>query len=181
MYLEPNYLNFLFIKLSGANTPRVLNFVENRWRQFSPDLPFEHFMLNQRIENNLIGLKRWATLAAFVGCITLMFSCLGLLGLTSYATQQRTKEIGIRKAHGATTNEIALQFLIESFKLLIIAGVISMSLLYLVKGKLIASIAAYEADTGIGIFIFACLLSLFMGMIAVIYHTVRAARANPKI
>ena len=179
LYLEPNYLNFLFIKLSGSGTPRVLNFVENRWRQFSLDLPFEHFLLNQRIENNLIGLKRWAMLAAFVGIITLIFSCLGLLGLTSYATQQRTKEIGIRKAHGATTGEIVLQFLIESIKLLVIACVISVSLLYLIKDKLLASISAYEADTGFGIFIFACLLSLLMGMTAVIYHTVKAARANP--
>jgi putative ABC transport system permease protein len=179
LYLEPNYLNYLFIKLSGACTPRLLNFVENRWRQFSLDLPFEHFLLNQRIEINLMGLKRWAMLAAFVGIITLIFSCLGLLGLTSYATQQRTKEIGIRKAHGATTGEIALQFLIESLKLLIIACVISMSLLYLIKSRLIGSIAAYEANTGFSIFILACLLSLFMGMSAVIYHTVKAARANP--
>ena len=63
--------------------------------------------------------------------------------------------------------------------LFIIACIISVSLLYLIKSKLIASISAYEADTGFGIFIFACLLSLFMGMTAVIYHTIKASRANP--
>ena len=117
LYIEPNDLNYLIIKLSDAPVSRIINFMENRWQMFSPDTPFEYFMLTDRYEKNLLGIKKWAALAGIIGVVTILFSCLGLYGLASYVTQRRTKEIGIRKAHGATITNIIRLIAMEFFKL----------------------------------------------------------------
>ncbi len=106
LFLESNYLNYLYIKLTNAPVSRILNFVENQWRMFSADMPFEYSMLKDQYGKNLIGIKKWGGMAGLISVFIILFSCLGLFGLASYTTQRRTKEIGIRKAHGATMTNI---------------------------------------------------------------------------
>jgi putative ABC transport system permease protein len=179
LYLEPNYLNYLFIKLSDAPVSRVINFVENRLQIFSPDTPFEYSMLTDRYQKKLLGIKKWAALAGIIGIITIIFSCLGLYGLVSYVTQRRTKEIGIRKAHGATITNITRLIAMEFFKLVAFAVVAAWAVFYVFDKILVDDIFAYSAQTGPGIYILAGVVALIPGLAAVLFQTVKAARANP--
>jgi len=179
LYIEPNYLNYLIIKLSDAPVLRVINFMENRWQIFSPDVPFEYFMLTDRYEKNLLGIKKWAALAGVFGTITIVFSCLGLYGLASYVTQRRTKEIGIRKAHGATITNITRLIAMEFFKLVAFGVALAWVVFYVFDKILVDDIFAYSAQTGPGIYILAAIIALIPALVAVLMQTIKAARANP--
>ena len=179
LYIEPNDLNYLIIKLSDAPISRVINFMENRWQMFSPETPFEYFMLTDRHEKNLLGIKKWAALAGVFGIIIILFSCLGLYTLASYVTQRRTKEIGIRKAHGATVTNITQLIVMEFFKLVSFGVVLAWVVFYVFDKILVDDIFAYSAQTGPGIYILAGVIALIPGLVAVLMQTIKAARANP--
>ena len=179
LYFEPNYLNYLFIKLSDAPISRVVNFMENRWQIFSPDIPFEYFMLADRYEKKLLGIKKWAALAGIIGIVTILFSCLGLYGLASYVTQRRTKEIGIRKAHGATITNIIRLIAMEFFKLVAFGVALTWAVFYVFDKVLVDDIFAYSAQTGPGIYILAGIVAMIPALAAVLFQTIKAARANP--
>ena len=179
LFLEPNYLNYLYIKLSDAPVSRVLNFIENRWHIFSADMPFEYSMLTDHYGKNLFGIKKWGALAGLISVLIILFSCLGLFGLASFTTQRRTKEIGIRKAHGATMADIARLILTDFLKLIAFAMIITWPLFYFIDKILVPDIFAYSAETGFVFYIYASGLALITGLGAVLFQTIKAARANP--
>jgi putative ABC transport system permease protein len=179
LFLEPNYLNYLYIKLSDAPVSRVLNFLENRWHIFSADMPFEYSMLTDHYGKNLLGIKKWSALAGLISVFIILFSCLGLFGLASYTTQRRTKEIGIRKAHGATTANITRLILTDFIKLFALAMIIAWPLFYFIDKILVPEIFAYSAETGFALYVMAGILAFVTGLAAVLFQTIKAAKANP--
>jgi ABC-type antimicrobial peptide transport system permease subunit len=179
MYIEPNYLNYLYIKLPDVPLSRLINFIENRWQIFSPDIPFEYFWLTDRYEKKLLGIKKWGALAGIIGIVTILFSCLGLYGLASFVTQRRTKEIGIRKAHGATIMNITRLIAMEFFKLVAFGVALAWVVYYILDKILIDDIFAYSAQTGPGIYVLAGIVAMIPGLAAVLIQTIKAARANP--
>jgi len=179
LYIEPDHLNYLYIKLSDAPVSRVINFIENRWKIFSPDTPFECFMLTDRFEKNLLGIKKWAALAGIIGLITIIFSCLGLYGLVSYITQRRTKEIAIRKAHGATLTNITRLIAMEFFKLVALGVALAWAVFYVFDRILVDDIFAYSVPTGPAVYLLAGGIALMPGLGAVLFQTIKAAMANP--
>jgi putative ABC transport system permease protein len=179
LFLEPNYLNYLYIKLTDAPVPRVLNFLETRWRMFSADMPFDYSMLTDHYRKNLFGIKRWGALAGLISVFIILFSCLGLFGIASYTTQRRTKEIGIRKAHGATTANIVRLILRDFLSLILFAMFFTWPVFYFIDRLLVPEIFAYSAKTGFAFYIYAGGLAIITGLLAVFLQTIKAARANP--
>ncbi|MGD2014745.1 MAG: ABC transporter permease [Desulfobacterales bacterium] len=179
IYLHPRYLNFLYVKLANDGLAEILNYLENRWRIFSPEQPFEYFWLNDRFNHRLRGEKQAAALIGSFAVFTTIFSCLGLGGLVSYATQRRTKEIGIRKAHGATVSEIIRLYLIEFIGLIVIANVIAWPVAFFLLNKILQYAWAYSFTIGPGIFAFVGALTTLVGLVAVLAQIIKSARANP--
>jgi putative ABC transport system permease protein len=177
--LHPRYLNFLYVKLANDGLAEILNYLENRWRIFSPEQPFEYFLLNDRFNHGLRGEKQAAALIGSFAVFTTIFSCLGLGGLVSYATQRRTKEIGIRKAHGATVSEIIRLYLIEFIGLIVIANVIAWPVAFFLLNKILQYAWAYSFTIGPGIFAFVGALTTLVGLVAVLAQIIKSARANP--
>jgi putative ABC transport system permease protein len=179
LYIESGYLNYLIIKLSDVPVSRVINFIENRWQQFSPDIPFEYYMLTDRLQVNLQGLKKWGVMAGSIGIVTILFSCLGLYGLVSFVTQKRTKEIGVRKAHGANIINITRLIALEFMKLVTFGIILAWVVFYIFDKVLVDDIFAYSAQTGVGIYILAGIVAMISGLTAVLIQTIKAARATP--
>src|SRR5690606_733999 len=105
-------------------------------------------------------------------------ACLGLLGLSSFTTENRRKEIGVRKVNGASTAELVLLLIRDFSFLILIAFLISIPVAWYF-GNLWLDHFAYKTDIGIFTFVIAGVISLVLAIITVSYHTVRAARANP--
>jgi ABC-type antimicrobial peptide transport system permease subunit len=181
LYLHFNYLNVLFIKISEKPVSRMLNFIDNRLQFFEPDLPFNYTLLDQRFNETLRGMKKWAFIAGSIGVIAIFFSCLGLVGLASHSAQMRTKEIGIRKAHGASAAQIIRSMLMDFIRLIIIAILITFPLFYTIDKFLTKHLIAHSANTGFEPYTYvgAGLLALIAGLVAVISQTIKVARTNP--
>ena len=119
-------------------------------------------------------IRIWAYLS-----IAVMSSCVGLIGLASYATRRRTKEIGIRKAHGANVSNIIRLLLAGFLRLIVLANVIAWPVTYYAAKKLAEFSLPYPMEVNIWIFIFVTFFTLLIAATAVIVQTYKAATANP--
>ena len=181
LYLHFNYLNVLYIRISEKPVSRVLNFIDNRLQFFEPDLPSNYTLLDQRFNKSLLGMKKWTFIAASIGVIAIFFSCLGLVGLASHSAQIRTKEIGIRKAHGASSAQIVRSQLMDFMRLIVIAILVTFPAFYALDKILTKYQVVETAGSGLEpyTYIWAGLLALIAGLVAVISQTIKVARANP--
>lgn len=179
MYIRKDFLQMLYIKLSHYPDSGVIEYIERNWRRFIPDLPFEYFTLDEHFKDVYFPLKQFGMLIGTIGIIAILFSCLGLFGLSTYATRRRIKEIGIRKAHGASFRDIVLLLLAEFLRLIIVANFFALPATYFVTKGILQELQVYPIDIGVGVFILIGLFSLSIGYGAVIYQTLKAARANP--
>jgi putative ABC transport system permease protein len=110
--------------------------------------------------------------------IAIVIACLGLFGLASFTTEQRTKEIGIRKSFGASITGL-IQLLCKEFsKWVFIANIIAWPVAYFAMNYWLQNFA-YRINIGLGIFILAALLALVIALLTVGYQAIKAARANP--
>lgn len=179
MYIRKDFLQFLYIKLSHHPDSEVIEYIKDNWNLFIPDLPFEYSTLDEHFKDSYVPLKQFGMLIGTIGLVAIFFSCIGLLGLSTYAARRRIKEIGIRKAHGASFRNIVQLLLTEFLRLIIMANAIALPITYYVTKIILHKIQAYPMKIGISVFILIGILSLLIAFVAVIYQTYKAARANP--
>jgi putative ABC transport system permease protein len=179
MYIRKDFLQFLYIKLSHHPDSEVIDYIKDKWRRFIPDLPFEYSTLDEHFKDSYFPLKQFGMLIGIIGLIAIFFSCLGLFGLSTYAARRRIKEIGIRKAHGASFRDIVQLLLTEFLRLIIIANAIALPITYYITKTILQEIQTYPINFGISLFILVGILSLVLAFAAVIYQTYKAASANP--
>ena len=110
--------------------------------------------------------------------LAVVIACLGLFGLASFVTQQRTKEIGVRKTMGATVPTIVLMLSREFTKLVLISAAIAVPCSYLLMGRWLESFA-YRAGMSWWIFLIAVGAALLMAWLTVSYQSIKAAVMNP--
>jgi len=177
--LKPNDLNYMLVKYSSAdNSAGVMEYVKQQWSVLNPHLPLEHMTLNRYFDEALEGDKT-AEMTGALGIMAIFLSCLGLLGLSSFAVERKIKEIGIRKVLGASARGIILMLIKEFLKLVIIANVIAIPIAYFVMNNFIRFLFSYPMSIGADIFIFTAVVTLLVAFITVTSQTLKAAHANP--
>ena len=106
MRFEPWALGMISVKVSAANLPATLKAISSTWGQLIPNRPFEYNFLDEFFDRQYRAEDHFGNLFFNFAVLAIFISCLGLLGLSSYSTMQRTKEIGIRKVLGANVTGI---------------------------------------------------------------------------
>jgi len=179
LFLEPGWTHHLFIRLTFPPDGRLRPFVEKKWQAVAQDFPFEYSSLEGIFETDFRLLIRVSAVFRFVSIVSLFISCLGLIGLTAFTVEQRTREIGIRKALGATIPSI-LQMLVSEFMFfVVVANCIAIPIALWGSGLFLKSFWVENVDPGIFVFILASLLSLTAALASVIFQSLKAATANP--
>src|SRR6476646_1908662 len=127
LFMPRNARNYgkISIKVSGANLPVALSHIENTWRKFLPETPFEYTFLDENFDRLYKTEDRQKTLFTTFACIAIFIACLGLFGLSAFAISQRIKEIGIRKVLGADVSTIVALLSKDFLKLVGISAVIA--------------------------------------------------------
>lgn len=175
---EPSncYLAILKIDLNKFNT--VKSKLEEHWNRFNTLSPIDISFLDDRLENLYAQDKEIRKIVLFFTSIGIFISILGLIGMTSFTVEQKTKEIGIRKSLGAKHKDVL--FLISSsfVKWILISFVLSTPITYYFIKKWLDSYA-YKINIQWWIFIFGGLLALVLAILTIIVQTNKAARANP--
>ena len=170
--------NVLSVKIKSEDLPGTIASIQSQWtNQFEKD-PFRYSFMDDNFNNIYAKEDNFSRTIQYFSVLAVFIACLGLLGLSSYATENRKKEIGVRKVNGATTFEL-VTLLIKDFSMLVlIAFVISFPVAYYFSSRWLDNFA-YRTDIGVFIFILAGIVSLFLAVLTVSYHTIKAARANP--
>lgn len=166
-------------KLRSQSLSRGLEILQDQWREAYPNHPpMESYFLDQDLEQKYAAEQRLGSVFIAGSFLTILIACLGLLGLASYMTEQRTGEIGIRKAFGATVSNVILLFSKDFTKLILIAFVLGVPISYSIMQGWLADFS-YRIEMGFGVFILTGLVALLIAWITVGYHTFKVATSNP--
>lgn len=176
--LDPWNGDWLSIKLSGNNVHQTLGTIETQWKAQHPDRPFSYFFLDEFYDRQYRADVRFQELFVNFAVLAIVISCLGLLGLASFSTIQRTKEIGVRKVMGASAASIVGLLSKDFLQLVGLAFVIAAPLAWLAMDRWLDSFA-YKTSIGLWIFIAAALLSAFVALATISFQSIRAALMNP--
>ncbi len=122
---------FLHLKVKGQDLPETLDFIKKKWLSYDPNHPFEFFFLDQRFNEQYKTDEIQHKLLSGLSWICIFISLLGLLGLSAFSANQRTKEIGIRKVHGASIPHIIYLLFRDVMFLVMIASILIIPLSYL--------------------------------------------------
>ncbi len=156
----------------------VMAKVESAWKEVYPDNKFEYQFLDETVKRFYETETRTATLTNIATGISILISCLGLFGLSSFTVIQRTKEIGIRKVLGASVNSILMLLSKDFLKLVVIAFVLAVPLAWYLIDLWLKDFA-FRMDIGIWIFALGGVLSIAMAFFTISVKTVNAAKADP--
>ena len=182
MYFMPgNFEGYITLRLGDGDKAETIAFLERTWNEFKQDAPFEYSWMDEEFNKLFATEKRTSQILLVFSFLSIFITCLGLLGLISYTTNQRTREIGIRKIMGASVQVVMRLLSREVANLLLISGLISIPAYFGARAWL--QKFAYHINFQAGIFFLVLLLVtlivLFLSMLTVSYHSYKAATANP--
>jgi len=178
MRFNPGNSRFLTLKIANQNIPATIASIESKWKTIAPQIPLEYSFVNQQFNKQYAGEERFGTLFLYFSVLAIFISCLGLLGLASYSTLQRTREIGIRKVLGASVFSITNMLSKEFLQLVLIAAVIAFPIAWFGMNKWMQGFA-YKAGIGWWIFAVSGMLAMLIAITTVSFQSVKAALANP--
>nr|WP_295925572.1 ABC transporter permease [uncultured Dyadobacter sp.] len=166
------------VKIEGDDVKAAVAQIEKEWTAQNPDKPFSYYFLDEYFDRQYRADERFEKLFFHFAALAIFISCLGLLGLASYSTVQRTKEIGVRKVMGASAASI-VRLLSEDFlKLVALAFVIASPLAWFGMHQWLQSFA-YQTEIPWWIFLTAAILSTLIAFITISFQSIRAALMNP--
>ncbi len=168
----------LSVRLNGDNLRETIDFIEEKWNDFGANRPFNYRFLEETWDEMYTAEKNLGVIFSIATFLTIFIALLGLLGLSSFIAEQRTKEIGIRKVLGATMPNI-VNLLVRNFALLIvIAFVLAIPVAWYVLNLWLQNFA-FHIQIGVWAFILGGALSLAVGMLSISFHILKVAASNP--
>ncbi|HUP11526.1 MAG TPA: FtsX-like permease family protein, partial [Niastella sp.] len=170
--------SLLSIKVNPANVKGTISAVEKEFKTLIPNRPFSYYFLDEFFDRQYRNEERFGRLFLNFAALAIFISCLGLLGLASYSTMQRTREIGIRKVMGASVSNIINLLSIDFLKLVILSFFIAVPVAWYFMHKWLADFA-YRTNISWWIFAMAGLLAVLIAVITISVQAFRAAVANP--
>ncbi|MFL5772025.1 MAG: ABC transporter permease, partial [Flavisolibacter sp.] len=166
------------VKLSGTDIPGTLAMIEKEWKKFSPERPMEYNFLDETFARLYQAETRFQKVFISLVILGIIIACLGLLGLATFAAQQRVKEIGIRKVLGATVSSVVTLLSKDFLKLVLIAFLISLPVAWYAMNQWLLDFA-YRIEIRWWIFPLAGLIALMVAFVTISFQAFKAAVANP--
>jgi putative ABC transport system permease protein len=169
---------YISVKLSPNSIANTVDEIENTWASFTNNNPIKFFFVDKDLERLYTEEKRNATLSILFTILGILIAALGLYGLTAFSVQQRTKEIGVRKAFGAAIGNIWYLIAREIIVLVLIATAIAWPLIYWVADNWLQNYQ-YRIKLDIFDFMTGFLIAIVIALMTISYRAIKAARANP--
>ena len=177
---DPNWSkNWMFIKLKPENLTETVASIKSICKKFDADDSYMNFhFLDSALDSSYRAERQIGQFASYFTVLATLISCLGLFGLASFMSQQRTREIGIRKVLGASVPGVVFMLSKDFTKWVFISNIIAWPAAYVVVQKMLQRFA-YRIDVGFEIFILSGIAALVIALLTVSFQTIRTAQANP--
>jgi len=178
MRVNPSNARIFTLKIAATGVPATIAAIETKWKSLIPQRPFNYTFVDDNFNKQYAGEERFGKLFMYFAVLAIFISCLGLLGLASYSTLQRTREIGIRKVLGASIPGIVNMLSKEFLILVVIAAFIAFPLSWYGMNSWLKDFA-YKENISWMVFAIAGLLAFMIAITTVSFQAIRAALANP--
>jgi len=176
--IDPRNMWCMSVKLSAGNLKSHLAVLEKEWKQLAPDYPFSYQFVDQTIDRQYKAEQNTGVLIGSFAALAIIIACLGLLGLTAFMTEQRKKEIGVRKVLGASVSGIIMLLSKDFSRLILIAFILVVPLAWYAMNQWLADFA-YQVNMSPFVFVGAGLVVLIIAFTSVFYQALKAAIVNP--
>jgi putative ABC transport system permease protein len=181
---NPN--TYFYVRISSDNFPSTIESVRKQQQDLGNTLPFNYFFFADKLDEMYTAENKLNTLFNIFSVLTIFVACLGLLGLTSYVTEQRSKETSMRKIMGANIGQIIWLLNKDFLLLVLISNLISWPVAYYLMDRWIQGFA-YRMDFGLSPFVLVTVLpfivslviTIVIALITISFLSVRAAFVNP--
>jgi len=177
LFYRPNS-NLIVVKMNPTSIERTLSEIENSWKSFFPDLPFEYTFLDADFDSQYAADQKRGKIFTSFAILTILITCLGLLGLIAFTTEQRQKELSIRKIMGAGMLQLVSLVTINFVALVGISCIIAFPIAYYFMNKWL-TIFPYNSGLKSTSFIWSAVIVLMITLLTVLFHTVKASLTNP--
>jgi len=177
-FAAPDWATYLNVKLTGRDLPQTLAAIDRIWQELVTTRPINRQFIDDRIARLYRDVTRQGQVFAGFALVAVAIACLGLFGLAAFTAERRTKEIGIRKAMGASTRDILKLLVWEFAKPVLLANALAWPLAYLAMTRWLEGFA-YRIDLDPLIFIGAGLTALAIACGVTLFHAFQMARSRP--
>ncbi len=168
----------IHVKIKAQNTKETLAYIGRKWQEIYPDRLFEYRFLDQDFQSAYRADELRGQIFTAFSALTILIACLGLFGLATFTTEQRVKEIGVRKVLGGSVASVVLLLSKDFTRLVLFSFPIAIPIAYFSMNRWLQSFT-YKTTMNPWIFIAACALTLVICWLTVIYQSLKAALANP--
>ncbi len=170
--------NNLIVKMKPERMMSAVAFIKKTYKAFDPELPIDFHFLDDDFDNLYRAEQRMSKIFGYFSFLSILISCLGLIGLSSFMTERRTKEIGIRKANGARSHEVFFFLSKEYLIWVLISIAIACPIAWYAMHKWLQNFA-YRTNMGWWAFALAVVMMMIITMLTVSFQSYRAANRNP--
>ena len=179
MFKKPeNFANIISVRVNTKDYNEVIKFLQDKWNEFNPTRPFDYQFLTTELDNSYKDDIKFGNFSFLLTILAIIIASMGLVGLTSFLAEQRTKEIGIRKVIGASSWSIVRLMFSEFIILLIIANLIAWPLTYLATTDWLKNYSKH-ISTDFKLFLLAGFLTMILALIITGYWALRTSSLNP--
>ncbi len=170
--------NRMSLKVSGNNLAQTINYIEETYSKFEKRFPINYFFLDESLNKQYLQSEKQGRLIIYASIIALFIALIGSLGMIIYSCEYRVKEIGVRKANGATALEIVKLLNKSIISQVLIAFILALPLIYYALSKWLESFA-YKTEVSWWIYLLAGVIVLVVTIISISWLSWRASTRNP--
>jgi len=176
--MNDNFLWWVTFKISPEDFSETIAGIESKWNELEPSHPFRYTFMDERFGAHFRQQESFATIFLYLTLLAILIAILGLYGLASYTTEQRTKEIGIRKVMGASVSQLMKMLTMEFVKLVLLANLIAWPIT-LILAKNWLSRFSYQIDMPYMPYILATIIALIIAILTVSSQAYQASVSDP--
>ena len=169
--------NNLLVRYDG-DASTLIPKVENLWKQYAPNEPFQYSFLDENFDRLFRAEQRMGKLFSVFSSLAIFIACLGLFALAAFTTEQRTKEIGVRKSMGTSVFSLSILLSKEFTKLVVIAFIPAAILAWYISDTWLNGFA-YRVEINPIVFVLSGVAAIVIAWLTVSYQSIKAATANP--
>jgi putative ABC transport system permease protein len=166
------------VKVNTNNYSEVLDYIQIVWEEIAPTRPFQYTFLDEELNSLYKDESSFSKLSIILTILAIVIACLGIIGLTSFMVERKTKEISVRRVHGATIAHVNNMLSREFLWLILIANLISWPLAYIVIKRWLENFSKH-IDMQWYLFVISALVTVVITVMITSIHAYRASRMNP--
>ena len=169
---------FATVRLSGNDVPETIRAIEQKWQTFTSNQPFQYYFFTDSWNNLYSSEMKTGKIFMLFSVLAIFIACLGLLGLITYITHKRTREIGIRKTYGASSQVLIRLLSREVVYLILISSLLAYPIAYFGSKYWLEGFAS-KVNISPLIYVIATLAALVIGWSSILYQAMKAAGYSP--